>query len=273
MLVIDLHTHSWRSRHGSGTAPEYLDAARAAGVHVLAFTEHLPLSPQLIASDPSATTYAMPEAELPEYVEEVLALKERSATEGGPEVLLGIEADLHPGHEEHVERLLQQYPFDVVLGSIHYVDGWAFDDPGRKEGYALWETMALWERYFTDVGAAARSGLVDVLGHVDLVKKFGFVPQRDLTDLYASTAEVIAAAGVTVEINTAGLRKPCAELYPGPALLVELAGRGVPLTVGSDAHSPDDVGAGWSEARRALIDVGVTTLAVFRRRRREEVSL
>lgn len=271
--MIDLHTHSWRCRHGSGTAPEYLDAARAAGIRVLAFTEHLPLSAELIAADPSAASYAMPEAELPEYVEEVLALRERSAAEGGPEVLLGIEADLHPGHEEHVERLLQQHPFDVVLGSVHYVDGWAFDDPDRQDGYASWDTMALWEHYFADVGAAARTGLVDVLGHLDLVKKFGYVPQEDLTDLYSRTAEDIAAAGVTVEINTAGLRKPCAELYPGPALLAELAGRGVPLTVGSDAHSPDEVGAGWAEARRALAAVGVTALSVFRRRQREEVSL
>lgn len=271
--MIDLHTHSWRCRHGSGTAPEYLDAARTAGVRVLAFTEHLPLSPELIASDDCAASYAMPEAELHEYVEEVLALKERSVAEGGPEVLLGIEADLHPGHEEHVERLLQRYPFDVVLGSVHYVDGWAFDDPDRQDGYAAWDAMALWERYFADVGAAARSGLVDVLGHLDLVKKFGCVPQGDPTDLYARTAEVISASGVTVEINTAGLRKPCAELYPGPALLAELAARGVSLTVGSDAHSPRDVGAGWAEARRALVGVGVTALSVFRGRRREEVSL
>ena len=271
--MIDLHTHTWRSRHGSGTAAEYLEAARAAGVRVLAFTEHLPLAPEILASDPAAASYAMPEAELPEYVEEILALKARSAAEGGPEVLLGIEADLHPGHEAHAERLLRQHPFDVVLGSVHYVDGWAFDDPARQDGYALWETMALWERYFADVGAAAQSGLVDVLGHVDLVKKFGFVPSEDLTGLYAHTAEAIAATGVTVEINTAGLRKPCAELYPGPALLGELVALGVPITVGSDAHSPDDVGAGWSEARRALVDVGVTELSVFRARQREEVPL
>lgn len=271
--MIDLHTHSWRSRHGSGTAAEYLDAARVAGVRVLAFTEHLPLVSELLASDPSAASYAMPEAELPEYVEEVLALKDLSVAEGGPEVLLGIEADLHPGHEAHVERLLRQHPFDVVLGSVHYVDGWAFDDPGRQDGYALWETMALWERYFADVSAAARSGLVDVLGHLDLVKKFGYVPSEDLTALFAQTSEAIAAAGVTVEINTAGLRQPCAELYPGPALLRELAARGVPVTVGSDAHAPHDVGAGWAEARQALCDVGVTTLAVYRGRRREEVSL
>jgi len=240
---------------------------------VLAFTEHLPLSPALIAADSGAVSYAMPEAELPDYVADVLALKERSVAEGGPEVLLGIEADLHPGHEEHVERLLQQHPFDVVLGSVHYVDGWAFDDPDRRDGYAAWDTMALWERYFADIRAAAMTGLIDVLGHVDLVKKFGVVPEGDLNELYARTAEAIQAAGVTVEINTAGLRKPCAELYPGPALLAKLADRGVPFTFGSDAHSPTDVGAGWVEARRALSTVGVTALSVFRGRRREEVSL
>jgi histidinol-phosphatase (PHP family) len=153
------------------------------------------------------------------------------------------------------------------------LDGWAFDDPDRQDGYASWDTMALWERYFADVGTAARSGLLDVLGHLDLVKKLGYVPQEDVADLFERTAVSIAASGVTVEINTAGLRRPCAELYPGPALLGKLAARRVPFTVGSDAHSPDDVGAGWTQARRALVEVGVTTVSVFRGRHREEVPL
>lgn len=271
--MIDLHTHSWRCRHGCGTALEYLAAARAAGVRVLAFTEHLPLPGALLDADPAATSYAMPEAELPDYVREVLALKELSAAEGGPEVLLGIEADLHPGNEEHVEGLVERHPFDIVLGSVHYVDGWAFDDPDRQDGYAAWDTMELWERYFADVTAAAHTGLIDVLSHLDLVKKFGHMPEEDLAQLYRRTAEAIRASGVTVEVNTAGLRKPCAELYPGPALLSELAAHGVPLTVGSDAHAPSDVGAGWAEARRAVRDAGVTRLSVFRRRDRTEVEL
>jgi histidinol-phosphatase (PHP family) len=271
--VIDLHTHTWRCRHACGTSSEYLDAARSAGVRVLAFTDHLPLSAEVLAADPAAVSYAMPEAELAEYVAEVRALKERSARTGGPEVLVGIEADLHPGHERHVAGLLTDYSFDVVLGSVHYIDGWAFDDPDRQEGYAAWGTLALWERYFSDVAAAARSGLLDVVSHLDLVKKFGFVPESDLTGLYDETARTLSEAGVTVELNTAGLRKPCAEIYPGADLLAALVRHGVPLTVGSDAHSPADVGAGWREARRVLEEAGVTTLSVFRGRRREEVAL
>ncbi|HZL06875.1 MAG TPA: histidinol-phosphatase HisJ family protein, partial [Coriobacteriia bacterium] len=180
---------------------------------------------------------------------------------------------LHPGHEEHVARLVTRYPFDLVLGSVHYIDGWAFDDPERQDGYGAWDTLALWERYFADVARAAATGLIDVLGHVDLVKKFGFVPTEDLADLYRRASEAIAASGVTVEINTAGLRKPCAEMYPGQELLTELVRHGVPLTVGSDAHSPEDVGANWHEARRAILDAGGATVSVFRLRRREEVAL
>lgn len=271
--MIDLHVHTWRCRHGVGTAEEYVAAARAAGVRTLAFTEHLPLPAALLASDPSAASYAMPESELAEYVAEVTRLKSLAAERGGPEVLLGIEADLHPGNEEHVVRLLAEHPFDVVLGSVHYVDGWAFDDPDRREGYAAWDAFRLWERYFDDVAAAARSGLIDVVAHLDLVKKFGFVPTEDLGQLYARTAAALAAADVSVELNTAGLRKPCAEIYPAPALLGALMRAGVSFTIGSDAHSPTEVGAGWGQAARLLSSFGVTSVVVYRERRKVEVAL
>ncbi len=271
--MIDMHVHTARCRHAVGSAADYLAAARRRGIAVLAFTEHLPLPDEVLARDPYAAEYAMPLAELPAYVEEVLALKASSAACGGPEVLLGIEVDLHPGNESFVRSLLEGYPFDVVLGSVHYVDGWAFDDPERRDGYETWDIDELWERYLTDLAHVARSGLVDVLAHVDLVKKFGYLPQRDPRPLYTAFARAAADAGVVVEVNTAGLRKPCGELYPGQALLRELTQGGVRFTIGSDAHDPADVGAGIDEARQALADAGVTSVVSFRERRRWEVPL
>jgi histidinol-phosphatase (PHP family) len=271
--VIDLHVHTWRCRHAVGTVAEYVATAAERGIDTIALTDHLPLSPELVARDPEVARYAMPADELPEYVDEVIAARESARAMGGPEVLLGIEADVYPGNEEFVRALLSEHPFDVVLGSVHFVDGWAFDDPDRREGYASWDVRALWERYFGDLVSAARSGLADVIGHADLVKKFGYVPEGDLMPLFREVADAFAQAGVAVEVNTAGLRKPCAELYPSAPFLVALNRAGVPVTIGSDAHAPVEVGSAYEEARDALRDAGYRSLVVFRSRQAEEVPL
>lgn len=271
--MIDLHVHTWRCRHAVGTVFEYVAAAAERGIDTIAITDHLPLPPALIARDPGMAAYAMPVVELPAYVDEVLSARTAVSATGGPEVLLGIEADVYPGNEAFVRTMLAEHPFDVVLGSVHFVDGWAFDDPDRREGYASWDVRALWERYFDDLVSAARGGLADVIGHADLVKKFGYVPDGDLMPLYREVASAFAEAGVAVEVNTAGLRKPCAEIYPAAPLLRALNRAGVPVTVGSDAHAPAEVGSAYGEARRALLDAGYRSAVVFRSRQAEEVPL
>lgn len=271
--MIDLHMHTSRCRHAEGALEEFVAAARGAGIATIAFTDHLPLPADLLERDPHAAEYAMPEDELDAYVGDVLAVQAAAAEAGGPEVLLGIEADLHPGNEAHVRRLLARHAFDVVLGSVHFVDGWAFDDPDRRDGYAEWDVRALWERYFDDLAAAAVSGLADVIGHADLVKKFGYVPEGNLATFYERAAAAFAAVGVAVEVNTAGLRKPCAELYPSPGFLRALRSAGVRVTTGSDAHRPAEVGAGFAEARSALLAAGYDRVTVFRNRIAEEVPL
>lgn len=271
--MIDLHTHTWRCRHAEGSVADYVAAAHAVGADIIAITDHLPLPHDLELRLGPDHGYAMPENELSAYVDEVLVARESSRAAGGPEVLLGIEVDYLPGAEEHIERLTRAYPFDVVLGSVHFVDGWAFDDPAQVEHYRDLDIDDLWQRYFANVIDAAGSGLFDVMSHLDLVKKFGFRPERDQTAAYRDLAVQFAAFGVAAEINTAGLRKPCAELYPGPALLAELHRAGVALTTGSDAHDPSEVLAGNAEAVQAARDAGFDSLVVFRTRERTVVPL
>jgi histidinol-phosphatase (PHP family) len=153
----------------------------------------------------------------------------------------------------------------MVLGSVHVLGDWAFDDPELIGRYGSVVIDEMWERYFSEVAAAARSGLFDVIAHPDLVKKFGFLPAGDPAAWYESTAEALAAGGCAVEVNTAGLRKP--------ALLEACLRRGVPATMGSDAHAAGEVGAGLREARELLRAVGYRSLVVFRSRRAEEVAL
>lgn len=265
--MIDLHVHTSRCGHADGSVAKYVDAARDAGVSIMGFSDHLPLP------DGFPSGYAMSWRELPLYVDDVRAVARRSARRGGPEVLLGIEADWLPGHDLLIAGALRAHQFDYIMGSVHFIDGWAFDDPDQREGYDGWSTDALWSRYFGDLAAAAASGLFDVIAHPDLIKKFGERPDGDIAPLYEEVSAVLAECGVAIEVNTAGLRKPCAELYPAKALLEACHRRGVPATIGSDAHRPDDVGSQLAAAREALKDAGYRSLLIWRGRVAEEVPV
>lgn len=270
--MIDLHVHTWRCRHAEGQPDEYVRTAAARAVNVLAFTEHLPLAPELAQRVPGAAEYAMPASELDDYIRDVAGAAALGATLG-VEVLLGVEIDAVREGFDHARTLLSAHPFDFVLGSVHFIDDWAFDDPALVDRYDRWRLDELWERYFTDLIEAGRSGLADAMGHADLVKKLRGRPDTDVSHLYAQAAEAFAQAGVGAEVNTGGLRKPCAEIYPSLPFLKELKRAGVPCTIGSDAHRPSEVGSDSAAAIELLRAAGYSSVLVFRGRTAQEVGL
>ena len=190
--------------------------------------------------------------ELPRYVEEVLALKARYPGY----VLLGIEADFRPDTVEPVGELLAAYPFDYVIGSVHFVEDWGVDDPRSVDGFDTRDIDELYLAYYDLVGRAAETGLFTIMGHLDLVKKFGHRPTHSLETTLDALARRLAAAGVAVEINTAGLRKPVREMYPAPPVLRALARHQVPVTFGSDAHAPLEVGKDFDRAASLARECG-----------------
>lgn len=265
-MMIDLHLHTSRCGHAEGEVPAYVDAARTAGLEVIAFTDHLPLPAHLNENG----TYAMGSDELGAYVADVLSV---ARLHREPHVLLGIEADWLPGHTAETARVLASHPFDLVLGSVHFLDRWVFDDPDLIEEWDGRDVRAVWERYFSTVAEAAESGLFDVMAHVDLIKKFGHRPVGSVGDLYDELAAALLRAGVAVEVSSAGLRKPCGELYPGDDLLATLCRAGVPVTTGSDAHRPAEVGLGLDAVREALARAGYRKVVYFEQREMREVEL
>lgn len=263
--LFDCHTHTARCGHAGGRDEEYVERALAAGLTAIAITDHVPfywLPP--FQHDP---TLAMAMDELPRYVEAVLALRERYR--GQIEVLLGLEADYVAGHEETLARLLASYPFDVVLGSVHWLDGWWVDAPSSLPRYRLGqgEVDRIWASYAEAVVSAARSGLFDVLAHLDLPKKFGFRPSQAFAGAQAEVVAAVAASGCAVELSSAGRRKPVAEDYPSPPLLAALVAAGVPLVLSSDAHAPAEVGWGFAELVETARSLGVDKTVIFRERR------
>jgi histidinol-phosphatase (PHP family) len=184
---------------------------------------------------------------------------------------LGIEADFVPGGEDRMATLLEARDFDYVVGAVHFVREGAVD----MDDYSVWDTgrsaEQIWQRYFQTLGEAARSGLFDVLAHPDLVKMWGGerpLPEGDLRRYYELAMEGIAESQIAVEVSTAGLRKRAGELYPAPAFLAMCVEAGAPIALSSDAHRPEDVGAGYEQALELLAQAGVEELCVFEHRQR-----
>lgn len=267
-MLPDLHWHTRRCGHAGGQMEEFVAAARRAGITHGGFADHIPiywLPPE--QRDPGL---AMAAEELPRYVRRVRQLQDENPD---LDLALGIEADYIPGFEGHLAGLLTGYSFDYVTGSVHYLDGWGFDNPALVAEYAQKDVDELYRQYFTLVQRAAASGLFDVLAHPDLIKKFGYRPRRDLTPLYEETARVLAQSGICLEVNTAGLVAPVQEIYPALEMLKLCRQYGVPVTTGSDAHQPQQVGRGMSVALSWLQLAGYREVAVFKARRRRMVAI
>lgn len=213
---------------------------------------------------------AMPERELDPYVQEVERLRCQF-----PEIRLrlALEADYIVGAEEQLKSVLERYQWDYLIGSVHFVDGWGIDDQRYIAGYDQWDIDELYEVYFDHVCRAAETGQFEVMGHIDLIKIFGRKPRRVVAELHDRTARRLKQAGVCIEVNTSGLRRPCAEIYPGAALLAACYRAGVPATLGSDAHRPDHVAADSLRAVELLREVGYGHIITFEGRRWHKQSL
>lgn len=261
--LVDYHVHTARCGHASGTLDEYVAHAREIGLGEMGFSDHLYL--YWLPPDKRDPELGMAEHQLAEYVDEVRRLQREH---DDITIRLALEVDYVPGWEDRLADVLRFESWDYLLGSVHFIDEWGFDDPRYTDRYREWDIDHLYERYFELVTAAAETVLFDVMAHLDLPKKFGHRPRRDLQPLYEQVAASLKRADVCVEISTAGLRKPVGELYPAPALLRACHTAGVPATLGSDAHQPFEVGADYDRSLALLREVGYTEFAVFEARRR-----
>lgn len=289
-VVLDYHLHLWP--HGErDTAPtleqvaSYCERAGSAGVTEIALTEHLfrftqaddllrgwwePEPRADLRASMRSYWYDHVGADLDAYVECVIEAKA-----AGLPVVLGLEVDYYPGRMAEVASLLSGYPFDVLLGSVHWLGTWRFDDLGDALSMDEWSARDVdeaWDRYTSAMEELAASGTCDVLAHPDLVKVTGrrcAVPD----ECWSRLTEAALASGMAAEVSSAGWRKPVAEPYPSTGLLERFVAAGVPLTTASDAHRLPDVADRASDLRRMLEAAGVSSLRGFTARRPREVVL
>ena len=259
-MKIDLHNHTTLCNHAEGSVEEYVEAAVKAGIGIFGFSDHAPMD-----FDPK---YRMQFEEMQLYRKTVMDAKARYTDK--IDILFGYEVDYLEGHMD--DRVLDA-DVDYLIGSVHFIDEWGFDNPEFIGQYRHEDIDVIWQRYFDQVEAMAKTNRFDIVGHFDLIKVFKFMPKADIVTLASGALDAVAAAGMTMEINVAGYRKPIAEAYPSPALLKAAHERGIPVTFGSDAHTPAQIGLFRNEAETLARSVGYRECVYFRDRKRFAVAL
>lgn len=248
---------------------QYLETARRRNVAGIGIVEHAYRFEEARGLLPTPWADARCRFNLSRYTDWAGPLREQYP------VALGLEMDYVPENEAAIRDFLARFPWDFVLGSVHFLGGFGLDVREMEAEYDRLGAEEVWRRYYETSIQAASSGLFDVITHPDLPKIFGHPrpPESFLRPLYQRFVTTLAENGVSLEINTAGVRRPVGEIYPHPTLLAMAHAAGVSITLASDAHEPENVGLyfpkaaelamaagfreawGWSAGRRQAFDL------------------
>jgi len=268
-LFIDYHTHHERCGHARGQLRAYIEQAIKLDLDQIGLSDHMP-----IIHIPKERIYSGSGMELKEldgYVQEALDLKQeykRDIT-----VKVGLEADYIKGYEEKIEQLLSPYPFDYIIGSVHFLGEWDLSDSRQMEGWSKQPIDDIFTAYYLAVQGAATSGLYDIIGHFDVIKKFGHRSQTEMQIIISETLNLIKQNDMVMEVNTSGLYKEIKEVFPAPSIIEQAVALGIPFTLGSDAHKPEHVHIGLQQGRELLQKFGVKQIATFDQRKKLMVPL
>jgi len=258
-MRIDLHNHTTRCNHATGTVDEYIQRAIEIGIDIFGFSEHAPMD--------FDGGYRLPLSDMQAYIDEILQAKERY--KGEIEILLGFEVDWLPGH---MQPDVLNANVDYLTGSVHFIDKWSFDNPEFIGGWSERDTDEIWRAYFEATEEMVKSKQFDIVGHLDLIKVFKYLPQKDIRVLSKNALKAIKEANMVIELNGAGLRKPIKELYPSPDLLEVIYELNIPITFSSDAHAVEQIGFGYNEAIEIAKRVGYTQAVTFEQRESQLVT-
>ncbi len=288
--MIDYHLHLWNHEESSiwyrlDQVAEYCEEAQRNGVNEIALTEHLYRFVELRSTVGDFWTRwnHEPTAKLmSDYfdfharnsLEEYVTFAQLAKSEGLP-VKVGMEVDYYRDQMDDVAALVDQYPFDVLIGSVHWLNTWQFDDIDSETHMNEWRTRDVdqsWRDYALALEELAATRCVDVLAHPDVIKVAGYYASQP-EPLWDRMAAAAAGVDVSVECSSSGWFKPVGEQYPADGFLDRLVQRGVTFTTASDAHRRERVGSKADELASLLEARGVHELATYEQRVRTMVPL
>lgn len=269
-MRVDLHNHTILCNHANGTVEEYIKRAIELNIDIYGFADHAPMD-----FDPK---YRMDIIHKEFYENNVLYLKNKYKND--IEILLGYEVDFMQNIPMLDEVLNAKV--DYLIGSIHFLEPrvkteddnepWGFDNPEFIGKYEKKDIDEIWEDYFDVVKAMAKSAKFDIVGHLDLIKVFKFLPKKDIKSIALAALKEIKKSNMVIEVNAAGLRKPIAQPYPSKELLEVIYELDIPITFSSDAHSVDQIGFSYEEVTSLAREIGFTKCATFNNRDRKLVT-
>lgn len=252
-MIVDLHNHTTLCNHAKDSMEEYVLKAIENKTKFFGFSDHAPMK--------FDEDYRMKFENMAQYKQNVLDLKNKF--KNNINILLGYEVDFLPNYMD--ERVLKA-KCDYLIGSVHFLKSWGFDNPEYIDEYKNRDIDEVYKEYFLAIENMAKSGHFDIVGHIDLIKIFNFKPKKDIRILCKNTLKAIKDAGMIVELNLSGYRKPVNELYPSDQILEQMAELDIPITFGSDAHAKDQVGLNADKAIAKAKKFGYNKVVIFKNR-------
>ena len=264
MTLVNYHNHTPLCGHACGAPEDYIKVAIASGISEIGFSDHAPIP------EPIRENITMSPEQTEDYIKEILSLK--SKYKGIIKVRVGFEVD-YPLFETFDRSYLSDSRIDYIIGSCHFLDDWAFDNPEYKSEFNRRDIDLVYKDYYECMAMLASSGIFDIVGHFDLVKKFGHRSKKSFESQIEQIARIMSQNGIAAELNTAGLLKPVNEIYPSEDILRIFYRMNVPVTLGADAHSPENAAYYLKEAAELLKKIGYRKISGFESRKRYELDL
>ena len=258
-MIVDIHNHTTLCNHAEGQMEEYIEKAIKTGTKIFGFSDHAPMNYD--------KKYRMDFNQMKIYEQKIENLKK--VYKNKITVLSGYEVDFLEGF---VDKRVLNSKVDYLIGSVHFLKGWGFDNPEFIGHYKSKDIDKIWEEYFDAVVQMVKSGNYDIVGHIDLVKVFNFIPKKDIKSLAKEAVKEIKKADMVVEINSAGLRKPCHDIYPSSEIMELISEYDIPITFSSDAHKPEDVGFASEKLTEYAKNFGYKKCAYFLQRERKMIN-
>jgi histidinol-phosphatase (PHP family) len=252
-MRVDLHNHTPLCNHAKGSPKEYIQRAIELGIDVYGFSDHNPMD--------FDTKYRMSIDDCESYESDILSLKE--IYKNDIEILLAYEVDYL---REYIPNRVLNANVDYLIGSVHFINKWGFDNPEFIREYESRDIDKIWEDYFDMIKSMAKSDKFDVVGHLDLIKVFKFFPNKDIKSIALPALKEIRKSNMAIELNSAGLRKPVKEQYPSRELLELAYELDIPITFSSDAHSVEQIGFGYEDTKRVAQEVGYDRCVYFKQK-------
>jgi histidinol-phosphatase (PHP family) len=258
-MIVDLHNHTTLCNHASGSVDEYIQQAIKHKTKYFGFSDHAPMN-----FDPK---YRMNFNQMSMY--ENMIKKAQVKYKNQINILLAYEVDYIEGL---IDEKVLSADVDYLIGSVHYIKEWGFDNPEFIGNYEEKNIDQIWKEYFDAIENMAKSGHFDIVGHIDLIKIFKFMPKKDIRLIAKNALKAIKKADMTIELNVSGYRKPIGESYPSDLLLEVISELEIPITFGSDSHSPEHVSFKNDEIILLAHKYGYTQCATFRKRERSMIK-